>query len=180
MKKDSLVKLPQELCDNTYALGSALAPMNGSGTARYECFACGHRWDIPRDENWRLPQGFWKCPNGCNKLLAEGLHSRQDTMEAIQLMSAYLAGYMEVCQTDAGPHYTEPDEVLEDILEELTNESPNWVECVEALRFLLDHLVVGDLTVARAQHLTPAWQLVKLIIEYFDDLEMAQTVGHAS
>lgn len=159
-------KLPQELCDNTYHLGSALAPMNGFGPIRYDCFACGHQWEIARDENWRLPEGYWKCPHGCNELLTEGAHSTEDVNKGLRLLSAYLTGYMERDRDVNGTTLIDPNETIDDFIEEVGKEKPAWMECLAAVYYLLNRLVIHDPTKVRVGDSAAARRVVHLIATY--------------
>lgn len=161
------LKLPTELSDNTYALGSALVSKRGFRAARYECFACGERWDIPRNKEGRLSRDFWKCPNGCNELFIEGIHSQNDAVKGLKLMAAYLAGYVERSATVSGVVVAAPEEALKDIIDEMDRESPEWLECIDALRYLLDHLIVDDFKLSHPHGPVAARHLFTLIASFF-------------
>ncbi len=34
---------------------------------QFMCKACGQQWS-PNNQRGKYPQGWWKCPNGCNVL----------------------------------------------------------------------------------------------------------------
>lgn len=54
ISKSKMEKLGVKIIDNERSI-------------RLECAVCGCVWSPNLLEGGRLPRGYWKCPEGCNK-----------------------------------------------------------------------------------------------------------------
>lgn len=41
--------------------------LDNARSLRFQCLRCGQCWSPMLGHRGRLPKGYWRCPNGCNR-----------------------------------------------------------------------------------------------------------------